>query len=350
MRPDGPYNRCGSPALYPGQGRSGQPPVWPAVAAPFRQRHRAVVSGAAGGRGAVQGRAARDHLAGGRRRRHAHCPDHCVFGLAVAGCRPGARRRHRPARRGLRLLPFPVPQLRARRRGSWRRAPGGHARQAHGRRGAGSACGGVGAAVRSGYSGRADRRCVADRALAGSPRAAICPGGCGGGGRGRGAGGGRGAAGAHRSRRARPAGAVSDDLRDGLLARLVWPQVTLASVLVVAGHSAVFVIAARTVGCTAPLGELVALLLVVQTAVVIPLSIGGWGLREGAAAWAFAAAGLGAATGVTVAILYAVLMLIAVAPGAGLLLGDAVRRRRGGQLGRAETTPSDAAHAEAVRG
>ena len=69
--------------------------------------------------------------------------------------------------------------------------------------------------------------------------------------------------------------------------------------------------------------------MVVQTAVVIPLSIGGWGPREGAAAWAFAAAGLGAANGVTVAILYAVLMLASVAPGAGLLLGDAVRRRRG---------------------
>ncbi|HEY2574792.1 MAG TPA: hypothetical protein VGI74_00640 [Streptosporangiaceae bacterium] len=39
-------------------------------------------------------------------------------------------------------------------------------------------------------------------------------------------------------------------------------------------------------------------------------------------------AGLGAATGVTVSTLYAVLMLAAVAPGAGLLLGDAVRRRR----------------------
>ena len=101
------------------------------------------------------------------------------------------------------------------------------------------------------------------------------------------------------------------------------------SVLIVAGPTAVFVIAARVAGCTAPLGELVALLMVVQTAVVIPLSIGGWGLREGAAAWAFAVAGLGAATGVTVTTLYAVLMLAAVAPGAGLLLGDAVRRRRG---------------------
>jgi uncharacterized membrane protein YbhN (UPF0104 family) len=132
-----------------------------------------------------------------------------------------------------------------------------------------------------------------------------------------------------RSRLARTARAASDDLRRQLLAPNVWPQLILASVLVVVGHTATFVIAARVAGCTAPLGELVALLLVVQTAVVIPLSIGGWGPREGAAAWAFAAAGLGAATGVTVATLYAVLMLAAVAPGAGLLLGDAVRRGRG---------------------
>ena len=138
----------------------------------------------------------------------------------------------------------------------------------------------------------------------------------------------RGAARRGRSRLTRVARAVAADLRRGLLAPDEWPQLALASVLVVAGHTATFVIAARVAGCTAPLGELVALLMVVQTAVVIPLSIGGWGLREGAAAWAFAAAGLGAAAGVTVATLYAVLMLAAVAPGAGLLLGDAVRRRR----------------------
>jgi uncharacterized membrane protein YbhN (UPF0104 family) len=132
-----------------------------------------------------------------------------------------------------------------------------------------------------------------------------------------------------RPRLARAARAVSADLRCGLLAPDVWPQLTLASVLVVGGHTVTFVIAARAAGCTAPLGELVALLMVVQVAVVIPLSIGGWGLREGAAAWVFAAAGLGAAAGVTVATLYAVLMLAAVAPGAGLLVGDAVRRRRG---------------------
>jgi uncharacterized membrane protein YbhN (UPF0104 family) len=137
----------------------------------------------------------------------------------------------------------------------------------------------------------------------------------------------RGGARRGRSRLGRAAAAVSADLRQGLLVPAVWSQLVLASVLVVAGHTATFVIAARVAGSTAPLGELIALLMVVQTAMVIPLSVGGWGLREGAAAWAFAAAGLGAATGISAAILYAVLMLVAVSPGAGLLLSDAVRRR-----------------------
>jgi uncharacterized membrane protein YbhN (UPF0104 family) len=154
-----------------------------------------------------------------------------------------------------------------------------------------------------------------------------------------------------RSRLARAARAVSGDVRRGLLAPDVWPKITLASVLVVAGHTATFVIAARVAGSAAPLGELIALLMIVQTAMVVPLSIGGWGLREGAAAWVFAAAGLGAATGVTIATLYAVLMLVAVAPGACLLLGDAARRRRDPGHPHEPRRPDPAPQtAEAVRG
>jgi GTP cyclohydrolase II len=154
-----------------------------------------------------------------------------------------------------------------------------------------------------------------------------------------------------RSRPARAARAIAADLRRGLLVPGVWPQLTLASLLVVAGHTATFVVAARVAGCTAPLGELIALLMVVQIAAGIPLSVGGWGPREGIAAWAFAAAGLGAANGVTVATLYAVLMLVAVAPGAGLLLRDAVRRRRGrGHPGESREPDPAPLTREAVRG
>jgi hypothetical protein len=131
------------------------------------------------------------------------------------------------------------------------------------------------------------------------------------------------------ARLGRTARAACDDLRYGLLAQGVWIRLTMASVLVVVGHTVVFLIAARVADPAARLSEVLVLLMVVQVVAVIPLSIGGWGLREGAAAAAFAAAGLGAGTGVTVTTLYAVLMLIAFTPGAALLLWDAVRRHRG---------------------
>jgi GTP cyclohydrolase II len=152
------------------------------------------------------------------------------------------------------------------------------------------------------------------------------------------------------SQLARTARVVSGDLRR-LLAPDALLRIAVSSVLVVAGHTTTFVIAARVAGCTAPLGELIALLMVVQTVVVIPLSIGGWGPREGAAAWVFAAAGLGAAIGVTVTTLYAVLMLASLTPGGGLLLSDALRRRRDlgypGGPRRSDPTPQTM---EAVRG
>jgi uncharacterized membrane protein YbhN (UPF0104 family) len=146
----------------------------------------------------------------------------------------------------------------------------------------------------------------------------------------------RGAARRGRSWLGRAARGAAADVRRQLSTPGVWSRVVLASVLVVAGHTATFVVAARAAGSTAPLGDLIALLMLVQTAGSIPLSVGGWGPREGAAAWVFAAAGLGAATGVTVATLYAVLMLAAVTPGAVLLLGDVVRR--GGGPGSGESS------------
>jgi hypothetical protein len=130
------------------------------------------------------------------------------------------------------------------------------------------------------------------------------------------------------SRLAAAARTVIGDVRHGLLARRVWPKLALSSVLVVVGHTTVFLIAARTAGVTAPAGDLVALAMLVQTAMVIPLSVGGWGPREGVAAWAFAAAGLGAAAGVTVTIVFGVFALVGVAPGLVVLLAGAARRVR----------------------
>ena len=63
----------------------------------------------------------------------------------------------------------------------------------------------------------------------------------------------------------------------------------------------------------------------------VPTSVAGWGPREGVAAWAFAATGLGAATGLTVAVTYGVLSLAATLPGILPLLDPLRTGRRTAQ-------------------
>jgi uncharacterized membrane protein YbhN (UPF0104 family) len=118
---------------------------------------------------------------------------------------------------------------------------------------------------------------------------------------------------------------VARDLRAGLLTKRAWPTIALASALVVAGHAATFVVAARTAGVTAPPSELLALALLVMLAAALP-NVGGWGPREGVTAWAFAAAGLGASRGVATAVVYGVMVFVASLPGAAVLAATWLRR------------------------
>ncbi|WP_340537783.1 lysylphosphatidylglycerol synthase transmembrane domain-containing protein [Nocardioides sp. GXZ039] len=94
-----------------------------------------------------------------------------------------------------------------------------------------------------------------------------------------------------------------------------WAEVAVLSALAAGGHVLVFLVAARTAGVTASAPHLLALALLVLVASAIPVSVAGWGPREGAAAWAFGAAGLGAAAGVEVAVVYGVMSLVATLPG-----------------------------------
>jgi len=115
------------------------------------------------------------------------------------------------------------------------------------------------------------------------------------------------------------------DIRDGLLARRNWAGIVLASLVVVAGHLATFLVAARTAGATAPLSRLVPLMLLALLAMGVPANVGGFGPREGVAAWAFGAAGLTATQGVATAVVYGALVLVASLPGAAVLLARRVR-------------------------
>ena len=143
------------------------------------------------------------------------------------------------------------------------------------------------------------------------------------------------------SRWARLRGARGRDLRDGLLARRAWPAIALTSALVVAGHAATFLIAARTAGATAPVSRMLPLALLVLLGAALP-NVGGWGPREGVTAWAFAAAGLGASLGVATAVVYGVMVFVASLPGAAVLVVAWVRRtrrHRGATAARADGGP-----------
>ena len=110
------------------------------------------------------------------------------------------------------------------------------------------------------------------------------------------------------------------------LPRTTWPVILVASSLAVVGHVTTFLVAARTVGATTSTAELLPLALLVLVAMGIPANVAGWGPREGVAAWAFAAAGLGAAEGVAVAVVYGVMVFVASLPGAVVLVVGLRRR------------------------
>ncbi len=127
----------------------------------------------------------------------------------------------------------------------------------------------------------------------------------------------------------------------GVLEPEVVPGVLGLSTVAAAGHAIVFLVAARAVHVDESAATLLPIALVVLVVAAVPLNVAGWGPREGAAAWAFATAGIGAATGASVAVAYGVLALLATLPGAALLV---VRRRA-----RPEA-PAPAAEGVALRG
>jgi uncharacterized membrane protein YbhN (UPF0104 family) len=118
------------------------------------------------------------------------------------------------------------------------------------------------------------------------------------------------------------------EIRTGLLSRRNWPGIALASTVVLAGHLATFVVAARAAGSTASLLRLAPLMLLALLAMSLPVNIGGWGPREGVTAWAFGAAGLSASQGLTIAVAYGLFAFVAALPGAVVLVARATARVR----------------------
>ena len=107
--------------------------------------------------------------------------------------------------------------------------------------------------------------------------------------------------------------------------RAASPAVLGLSLLALAGYLGLFLVAARTAGVAAPVVELLPLLVLALFVMGLPVNVGGFGPREATAALAFGAVGLGAAQGLSTAVVYGVLTMVGTLPG-GLVL--ALRRIR----------------------
>ncbi|MCC5900966.1 MAG: flippase-like domain-containing protein [Halomonas sp.] len=105
------------------------------------------------------------------------------------------------------------------------------------------------------------------------------------------------------------------DMRRGLFQRRVWPWQLLSSLAIVFSYGLVMVCAARAIGIELAAVNILALAPVLLLAMLVPLSIAGWGLREGAAAGIWVFVGLPSAQGVAVSLAYGVLVLLSSLPG-----------------------------------
>jgi len=122
--------------------------------------------------------------------------------------------------------------------------------------------------------------------------------------------------------------AIALDARTALLGPAL-PVQLATSVAVVGSYLAVFVLAARSVGVETSTWALLPLVGPVLVTMLVPLTVAGWGLREGAAAALWSSAGLSASDGVAISVAYGLLVLASSVPGAVLLALIPLGRGRG---------------------
>ena len=115
-------------------------------------------------------------------------------------------------------------------------------------------------------------------------------------------------------------GQVLADLGAAHLSGPVLAAQLVSAAIVVGTYLATYLAAARAVGVDTPLPVFLPLVAPVLMTMLIPVTVAGWGLREGAAAVLWGAVGLTAIDGVTVSVAYGLLVLIGSLPGAVVLM------------------------------
>ena len=127
-------------------------------------------------------------------------------------------------------------------------------------------------------------------------------------------------------------------VRQSWFDRRAAPLQVALSLLIVALNLAAFVLAARATGVALDPADALLAVPLVLAAMLVPLSVAGWGYREGAAAAVFPLIGASAAAGVSASVVFGAVVLVASLPGLAVLLV----RKGGPDRGRhAMTRPSE---------
>jgi glycosyltransferase 2 family protein len=103
-------------------------------------------------------------------------------------------------------------------------------------------------------------------------------------------------------------------------ARRVLPRQAALSIATTLCNLAAFACCAFAVGADLSLVAILALVPLILFTMLIPISVAGWGLREGAAAALFPVAGASATQGLAASIAFGLVFLVAVLPGVPLVL------------------------------
>ena len=123
------------------------------------------------------------------------------------------------------------------------------------------------------------------------------------------------------------------DARVALFSGPAFPLQFASSTVVVVTYLMTYVVAARAIGVDTSTAVLLPLVAPVLLTMLVPVTVAGWGVREGAAATLWGVAGLTVVDGVAISVAYGLLVFLSTLPG-GLVLVLAARRTTPGGIPR----------------
>lgn len=112
------------------------------------------------------------------------------------------------------------------------------------------------------------------------------------------------------------------DMRRAYVDRFSWLIQGALSVTLVFTYVGIFAFASLAVGVSVPWVALVTVMPLALLTMLVPISVGGWGLREAAAAALWPLIGLASSAGVASAVLYGLVSLVGALPGLLVLYGS----------------------------